>query len=113
MGGLNSQGRLEASPLRSLPESAGNAPSAREDDGSRYKHQHQARAYPASTLAIDQPAARGSIRRKPVRSAHCTAGSQGRQPSDAVDRLSSLDYVSRLQAFRSLYDVKLYLLPFT
>jgi len=57
MGGLNSQGRLEASPLRSLPESAGDAPSAMEGDDSRYEHGRQARAYPASTLAIDWPVA--------------------------------------------------------
>ena len=31
----------------------------------------------------------------------------------AVNRISSLDYVGRLQAFRSLHDVELHLLPFT
>ena len=56
-GGPESQGRQPASPLRSLPESAGDAPSAREGDDSRYKHERQAHAYPASTLAMDWPVA--------------------------------------------------------
>jgi len=85
MGGQYSQGRLEASPLRSLPESAGSTPSSVEGDDSRYKHGRQARAYPASTLAIDWPVARGTVHYKPVRRGYCTAGNQERQ-LNASDR---------------------------
>jgi hypothetical protein len=55
MEGIDSQGRQEVSTLRSLPESAGDTPSAVEGGDNQYEHGRQARAYPASTLAMDWP----------------------------------------------------------